>query len=202
MSENLAILVETLHLGELHEVRTEVPVVNFYIDILAKDGNGGSVLFENQLGPTNHKHLGQIMTYLAGQEAGVTVIWIAEAFGDAHRAAVDWLNANTSEGFNFFGVEIEAWKIGSSAPAPRFNVVAKPNSWSRGVTQATKPDSDAQGQYAAYWTAFDTFVKEQSPSAPFTVAIPPITWACRFPRRNTRSCPCCIGREREQSGRG
>jgi Domain of unknown function (DUF4268) len=179
LSDNLSLLAETLDLGELSEIRTEVPVVNFYIDILGKDGLGGVVLIENQFGSTDHKHLGQIMTYLAGQEGHVTVVWIAETFGEAHRAAVDWLNANTNDAFNFFAVEVEAWKIGASLPAPRFNVVAKPNSWTRSVTLATKPDSEAQSQYAAYWTAFGAFLKERG--AAFAVSEPTVSWSYRFP---------------------
>ena len=119
------------------------------------------------------------MTYLAGQEGHVTVVWIAETFGEAHRAAVDWLNANTNDTFNFFAVEVEAWKIGPSQPAPRFNVVAKPNSWTRSVTLATKPDSEVQSQYAAYWTAFGAFLEERGVA--FAVAEPTVSWSYRFP---------------------
>lgn len=179
MPENLALLADTLHLGELSDQRIEVAVGSFYIDVLAKDERDGAVVIENQFGPTDHRHLGQIMTYLAGQEGHVSVVWIAETFREEHRAAIDWLNANTNDAFNFFAVVVEAWKIGASAPAPRFNVVAKPNSWSRSVTLATKPDTEAQGQYAAYWTAFDEFLRERAAS--FSVADPPVTWSCRFP---------------------
>ena len=180
LSDNLSLLAETLDLGELSEVRTEVPVVNFYIDILAKDGLHGGVLIEHQFGSTDHKHLGQIMTYLAGQEGHFTVVWIAEIFGEAHRAAVDWLNANTNDTINFFAVEVEAWKIGGlysqfrvSLPSP------KPNSWTRSVTLATKPDSEVQSQYAAYWTALGAFLEERG--APFAVAEPTVSWSYRFP---------------------
>ena len=71
------------------------------------------VVIENQLEPTDHKHLGQLLTYAAGLEA-VTVVWIAERFTDEHRAALDWLNEITAEGFSFFGLEIELWRIGDS----------------------------------------------------------------------------------------
>src|SRR5262245_25285232 len=72
------------------------------------------VVIENQFGPTDHTHLGQIMTYLAGQDGRTTVIWIAETIREEHRAAIDWLNASTIEGFNFFAVEVEALRIGNS----------------------------------------------------------------------------------------
>jgi hypothetical protein len=38
---------------------------------------------------------------------------------EAHRAAVDWLNANMNDAFNFFAVEVEAWEIGASRPSGR-----------------------------------------------------------------------------------
>jgi hypothetical protein len=169
LPENLALLAETLNLGEFSEVRTEVPVVNFYIDILAKDELDGSVLIENQFGPSDHKHLGQIMTYLAGQKGHVTVVWVAETFREEHRAAIDWLNSTTIDGFDFFAVEVEAWKIGASLPAPRFDIVAKPNSWSRSVTRATR--GNGNGDYVAYWTAFVSFLNSQK--LPFRVPDPP-----------------------------
>lgn len=178
-SENLGLLAETLHLGELSDQRTEVSVGSFYIDILAKDDEGGAVVIENQFGPTDHTHLGQIMTYLAGQEGHVTVVWIAEAFREEHRAAIDWLNASTIDGFDFFAVEVEAWKIGASAPAPRFNVVGKPNSWSRSVSRATRAGGELQSQYAAFWADFDAFLKKRA--APFEVLGNPVSWAVRFP---------------------
>ena len=81
---------------------------------------------------------------------------------------------------NFFAVEVEAWKIGASPPAPRFNVVGKPNSWSRRISEAhERTDTELQDQYAAYWKDFGAFLKART--APFTVSQPPLSWACRFP---------------------
>ena len=177
--ENLALLAETLDLGEVSDMRTEVPVGSFFIDILAKDEQGAAVVIENQFGPTDHNHLGQIMTYLAGQKGHVTVVWIAETFREEHRAAADWVNASTIDGFDFFAVEVEAWKIGASVPAPRFNVVGKPNSWSRSVVHATRAGGELQSQYAAYWADFDAFLKARA--TPFTVTGNPLSWSCRFP---------------------
>jgi hypothetical protein len=168
--ENLSLLAETLHLGDLRVQGTEVPVGNFFIDILARDVDGRVVVIENQFGFTDHTHLGQIMTYLAGQEGRATVIWIAEAFREEHRAAIDWLNASTIQDFDFFAVEVEALRIGVSQPAPRFNVVAKPNDWSRGIGRATRaasagPPDEQQKAYIAYWSRFGTFLANKH--APF-----------------------------------
>jgi len=166
-AENLALLAETLDLGELQIQDTEVSVGNFRIDILAKDIEGNVVVIENQFGPTDHTHLGQIMTYMGGQESNVTIIWIAEKFREEHRAAIDWLNNSTIEGFNFFAVEIQAMKIGSSLPAPQFNAVGKPNEWTRGVIRTTRQVSDTplnerQKFYLTYWSQFAAFLSEKN----------------------------------------
>lgn len=131
--ESLKLLADTLRLGELTLQATERDVGDFSADIVALEEGGAHVLIENQLEATDHRHLGQVLTYLAGLDGEATVVWIATRFREEHRAAIDWLNANTNERFDFFGVEIEVLKIGDSAAAPRFNVVAKPNDWSRAV---------------------------------------------------------------------
>ena len=68
---------------------------------------------------TNHGHLGQLLTYAAGNDARI-VIWITREFGDEHRAAIDWLNARTRDEVDFYGVEVRVVKIGDSLPAPDF----------------------------------------------------------------------------------
>ena len=96
--------------------------------------------------------------YASGLKA-VTIVWIARAFTEEHRATLDWLNAITDEEFAFFGLEIEPWRIGSSPPAPKFNVISKPNDWSRQVTQAAQRIeatdlSDIRKTQLEFWTGF------------------------------------------------
>ena len=154
--DNLNVLAETLGL-ELELQAQETQVGPFRADILCKNPDGGSwVLIENQLTRTDHSHLGQLLTYAAGLHA-VTVCWIAERFSDEHRATLDWLNEITDERFRFFGLEVELWQIGESLPAPKFNLVSKPNDWSRSVTASARtpageltPKRQAQ---KAFWTA-------------------------------------------------
>ncbi|MEC9344629.1 MAG: DUF4268 domain-containing protein [Pseudomonadota bacterium] len=135
--ENLAILSETLGL-ELELEAQEKAVGDFRADILCKDaGSNAWVLIENQLEKTDHKHLGQLLTYASGLEA-VTIIWIAAKFDEQHRSTLDWLNRITDEDFRFFGIEIELWQIGDSPMAPKFNVVSKPNNWSNEVHKTVR----------------------------------------------------------------
>ncbi|MDD2307707.1 MAG: DUF4268 domain-containing protein [Prolixibacteraceae bacterium] len=134
--ENLQLLSESIGI-ELELQSQEESVGPFRADILCKDTiDGHFVLIENQLEKTDHIHLGQLMTYGAGLDV-VTIIWIAQKFTEEHRAALDWLNRITDSTYNFFGIEIEIYKIGDSLPAPKFNVVAKPNDWSKQMKKAT-----------------------------------------------------------------
>jgi hypothetical protein len=95
------------------------------------------LLIENQLECTDHVHLGQLLTSASGLEA-VTIVWIAAEFTEEHRSTLDWLNKITDDSFRFFGLEVELWRIGSSPPAPKFNVISKPNNWLQSVAQAAR----------------------------------------------------------------
>ena len=132
LAENLVFLSETLGM-DLELEAQEKNVGPYRADIVCKDTTDNSwVLIENQLEATDHTHLGQILTYAAGLNA-VTIAWIARRFTDEHRAALDWLNENSTDNLQFFGLEIEVWRIGESPPAPKFNIVAKPNTWTKGA---------------------------------------------------------------------
>jgi hypothetical protein len=166
--ENLELLGNAIGLELEFEAR-EKYVGPFRADILCKDtGSGNWVLVENQLEQTDHSHLGQILTYAAGLQA-VTVVWIAARFTDEHRAALDWLNAITDETINFFGLEIELWRIGNSAMAPKFNVISQLNGWSRTVSAGARRleganYSGAQQLQLEFWTGFKFFLQEHSNS--------------------------------------
>jgi len=130
LADNLDHLAEAIGVP-MELVGKEVAVESFSADILARSLVDESVvLIENQLEPTDHTHLGQIMTYLAGLEAQM-VIWIAPSFRQPHLSTIRWLNEHTAEGFSFFAVRTRVVRIGDSPFAPIFEVVEKPDDWSR-----------------------------------------------------------------------
>lgn len=154
--ENLTSLGDTLGLRlELEAVEKQVGP--FSADILAKDVLSDKwVLIENQIEVTDHKHLGQILTYAAGLDAPI-VVWIARTFREEHRAAIDYLNRISDEDHLFFGIQVELLKIGESAFAPSFSIVAKPNDWSKQSAAAKFAVDDVltstQTLYRDYWAA-------------------------------------------------
>lgn len=178
--ENIAILSDALGLGEdgLEVEATEYDVGPFRADILCRLTNRDArVLIENQLEKTDHRHLGQILTYAAGLDAQ-TVVWIAARFTQEHRAALDWLNEMSSDEHRFFGLEIELWRIGESDIAPRFNVVASPNEWSRVVERVAAPTSaltPLRSLQKQYWAEFATIL-EASGGPPRPAAPQPASW--------------------------
>jgi hypothetical protein len=148
-------------------VASEKNVGPFSADLLCKDLSTEShVLIENQLEKTDHTHLGQIITYAAGLNAK-TIVWITKEFTEEHRAAIDWLNENTLSDFNFFGVQIELWQIGTSEIAPKFHVVSKPNEWTKSVNHGTKrlggsEISEAKQIQHKFWQGFAEYLTKNS----------------------------------------
>jgi hypothetical protein len=157
LAQNIDHLSEAIGIP-LELTGTEVAVESFSADILARNPMDDSiVLIENQLETTDHTHLGQIMTYLAGLEAQ-TVIWIAPQFRSPHLSAIRWLNQHTADGFSFFAVKARVVRIGDSPFAPIFEVVEKPNDWERALTRtraeatgSTDPHSDTR---AGFWNHY------------------------------------------------
>ena len=163
-ADNVALLGEALGL-ELKVEAVERAVGPFRADILCKDaGTDHWVLIENQLEASDHRHLGQILTYASGLDA-FTIVWIATRFTDEHRSTLDWLNEITDSAVRFFALEVELWRIGDSVPAPKFNVVCRPNDWTRSVRRGAAEVEDAAGHRgadAALWEALDVTLRECS----------------------------------------
>lgn len=159
--ENIQLLSETIGL-ELEVKGQEENVGPFRADILCVDTTDNHfVLIENQLERTDHCHLGQLMTYAAGLDV-VTVIWIAQRFTEEHRATLDWLNRITDNSINFFGIEIELYRINESVPAPMFNIVSKPNDWAKSVRKsaASQNLTDTKLLQQEYWAGLKTFMED------------------------------------------
>lgn len=156
LADNLDFLSEAIGVPLEFEAR-EQPVESFSADLLARNAEDGSrVLIENQLERTDHTHLGQILTYMAGLEVDI-VVWIAGEFREPHLSALRWLNEKTGTDVAFFGVRLRAVRIGDSPIAPVFEVLAKPNDWERQLkeTAPKKGGSSEEGRTnGEFWQAY------------------------------------------------
>lgn len=142
LSENLEYLNEAI-CQNLTLIDTEVKVSKsrFSIDILAENEDGDGVLIENQLEQTDHKHLGQLITYLVNNDEKVAV-WISSDPRQEHINTINWLNEVAEQ--DFYLLKVEAFKIGDSHPAPFFSVICRPSSEAKEIGKHRKSNIETR----------------------------------------------------------
>jgi hypothetical protein len=175
LKENIHLLAEALRM-ELELPEIEVAVGEFSCDVVAQEPDTGRrVVIENQLEQTDHGHLGQALTYAAGQDAR-TIVWISPEFREPHRQAIDWLNTDTDESLSFFAVEVELLQIDNSVPAPHFKVVAQPNNWQKVIKTVTTPPTEKGLLYQQFWSDLRAAYSKKYPTHKNAKHTPPQNW--------------------------
>lgn len=161
--ENINELGEILGLN-LTDIKTEQFVGNYRCDIICKDEISEKiVLIENQLEATNHDHLGKIITYASGLDAAV-VVWIVESAREEHASAIEWLNKHTDDTVDFFLIEVHAYQIGDSQPAPQFKIIEQPNDFAKNIKALSKTSEVGEvfartmSNRLDFWTKFNEFI--------------------------------------------
>ncbi|MDE0151331.1 MAG: DUF4268 domain-containing protein [Bdellovibrionales bacterium] len=149
LNDNLDILGEAIGL-DLEESETECSWdnSNFRVDISATTKEGEKIIIENQLEQTNHKHLGQIMTYMINMETRVAV-WIAKTVREEHMNVINWLNEFTDK--DFYLIQLESYQIDESKPAPFLKVVCRPSIEMKAVGKQKKELSEAGKLKKDFW---------------------------------------------------
>lgn len=161
LQENIEILGNVIGI-DIADAETEVPIGNYRLDILAYEaGSERKIAIENQYGTTNHTHLGQLITYMAGINAEV-VVWIAENFNTEHITAINHLNQISNEEIAFFCIKPRLIKIDDSKPAFEFLVVAKPDEWEKRIKSETKI-STRQSEYKKFWAKMLNKLNDSKP---------------------------------------
>ncbi len=175
--ENISILCEELGI-EIENVKSEASAGRYNVDIIADEiDSNRKVIIENQLEPTDHKHLGQILTYASAFDASI-IIWIVTDFTEEHRQAIDWFNRNIAQGISFFLIQIEVYKIGESAPAPKFNLICEPNDW--GKTMKKSEDGDVYSglklQQKEFWDGLKEYASKANTALNYGRSPKPQHW--------------------------
>lgn len=156
--ENLNILGKELGI-EMDIITDEAQVGKYSLDILAKiRDNGDRVVIENQIEDSDHDHLGKLITYASGLNAKY-IIWIVKNLNDEHRVAIEWLNDHSDENLYFYVAKIELYAIDNSSKAPKFQVLVKPNEWSKEVKATTISDSNSL--YHEFWIKYRDYCIEK-----------------------------------------
>jgi len=161
--DNIEILAEELELSFDHVV-AEAAAGRYNVDVVADETDlKCKVIIENQLEATDHKHLGQILTYASAYDASV-IIWVVTDYTEEHRQAIDWFNRNMHAGISFFLVQVEVYRIGDSDAAPKFNVICEPNNWSKTIKSSSSGDvvSATKLLQMEFWEGLKSYAAEQS----------------------------------------
>ncbi len=166
--ENIEMLNEIIGLT-LVNVQKEVYVGSYRCDLVAEDETTGTtVIIENQLECSNHDHLGKIITYASGLNATV-IVWIVKEAREEHRSAIEWLNNNTNKDISFFLIELHAYKIGDSYPAPKFETIEIPNGFIKNSKTSHEQGelNKSQAQRLMFWNEFNNVIAERG--KPFNI---------------------------------
>ena len=151
---------------ELEFIDKEYNIGDFRADLLYRDNiTGDFVVIENQLGTTNHDHLGKCITYLANIQAK-TVVWISEKFRPEHIKAIETLNEITNDEYNFYALELHFEKAGNEDPYYYFQKIVAPSSVSKQANNVRQISSERQEQFCALENLIED-IKQNIPSAHF-----------------------------------
>lgn len=153
--DNITLLADAIGI-DITVDETESSVGDFNVDIFASEtGTDRKIIIENQLEDTNHDHLGKLITYASGKSADI-VIWVVKQASEEHKAAIEWLNNHTDDSVGFFLCEIKLYRIGNSEPAVKFEVIEKPNDWTKEIKKSESINETQQLRYD-YWVAFEDY---------------------------------------------
>jgi hypothetical protein len=178
----------------------EHKVGKFALDLIGREvATDRPVIVENQFGPTDHTHLGQLLTYAGGTRPS-TVVWIAEDFREEHRAALDWLNDTTAEGVRFFGIRLGAVTLAgapSGLVAPFLELVVQPNDYVKNASGGAAAASSVTAQlYAEFWATVAPLLHQRGWSNskgttqnwwPMSAGVAGVNWVVSYAKFGCRS---------------
>lgn len=163
LTKNIELLGSALGI-ELEDARAEEAVGDFSSDIVAREMNTGEpVVIENQYGKTDHDHLGKLLTYSSGKNAGFS-LWLSEQFRPEHRSVLEWLNESGPKDVKFFAIKPRVVSIGDSEERGfEFDIVVEPNEWER---ELSGDDSltESERQYKEFYSEMVDAYSQRRPS--------------------------------------
>lgn len=159
LAQNIDVVSEATELS-LSSVEREQAAGSFSVDLVAEEADGGTVVIENQLGRSDHDHLGKLLTYLSAFEARAAV-WIVGDARPEHTAAVAWLNESTAA--DFYLLKAEAIRIGDSAPALLLTRIVGPSEEAKAVGTEKREQSDRERIRRAFWGELLERAKQRTP---------------------------------------
>jgi hypothetical protein len=147
LEQNIDVLSDAVGLPLANPER-EQAAGTFSVDLVAEDAAGNPVVIENQLGKTDHDHLGKVLTYMVAVSAK-TAIWVAAEPRSEHVSTIAWLNETSAA--SFYLLKIEAIRIGDSPPAPLLTLVVGPSEEARAAGTTKKELAERHLLRQRFW---------------------------------------------------
>jgi hypothetical protein len=139
----------------------EKQIGRYRADLVCRHAETGElVIIENQLGRTDHRHLGQLVTYAADEDA-CALVWIAPVFSNEHISAFENLNRKLNAALSIIGVRLEAWQTPQGIEA-RFEI-ARRRERTRSKEERMARQRSYGDLYKAYWQAFREYAQRKAP---------------------------------------
>lgn len=143
----------------LSNVGRERAAGDFSVDLIAEDQDGKIVVIENQLGRSNHDHLGKLITYLTAFDAKAA-IWVVEEPRVEHVNAVAWLNQSSSA--EFYVVKMEAVRIENSDWAPLITLIVGPSEEAKDISAEKEDLKLRHVERKKFWSGFLEVVNKKT----------------------------------------
>lgn len=160
LAENIDVLDDGLASGiDPESVRREQSAGSFAVDLVAENHDGERVIIENQLGRSDHDHLGKLLTYTAAFDADVAV-WIVGDPRPEHVKAVTWIN--DSGQLSAYMFKIQAISIGDSPPAPLMTLIVGPPESAKEVAASRQETSERRQSRRAFFEALLEFANTKT----------------------------------------
>ena len=148
LEKNIEVLNESIGLSISIAEREHKPTDRLSLDLLG-EAETGFVVIENQLGTSDHDHLGKLITYLTAIDAKVG-IWIVADPKPEHIGAISWLNQTNLA--DFYLVKLEAVRVEESLPAPLLTLIVGPSVESKQVGENKKEEKERDTLRLQFWT--------------------------------------------------
>ena len=128
--------------------REKATPTGFSIDLVVEDEDERTKgIIEAQLTESDHKHLGQVLTYATAFEAEVAV-WIVREPRYEHKKTIEWLNESTEK--SFYLVSIEAIEVDGTV-APLFTSVSEPSPAAKEIGDEKREPSEREIELEEFW---------------------------------------------------
>ena len=190
LSKNLDLLGDALDMSfneDESEDEKKLEGSFLHVDIYTTTEDEKGVVIENQLEQTDHKHLGQILTYMENMNADIA-IWIAKKPRQEHIEVINWLNEATEK--DFYLIQLEAYSVDKSHPAPFFNVICKPSFEAKKIGERKKEMSERGKLRVEFWQSLIETASEKTDI--FSNLIPYPSTIRYVKRRNGTTLICFV----------